>query len=145
VLYVPYRGGGTATVDILGNHVSMAILPVANLAPPMRAHLVLPLAVTSRERNPMFGDIPTFRELRYPRVIAETWFWLAGPKNLSGPVVTRLYEASQKALKSPDIVKQFETEALLTRDVEAGALGQFVADELLRWRSTMTEIGLKAR
>ncbi len=143
--HVPYRGGGTAAQDILGQHVDLAMLPVATLGAQMHAGTVVPLAVTSRERNPVFKEIPTFVELGYPNVFGEAWFWLAGPKNLPEPIVNRLYEETVRALKRPEVVRQFETEAMVQRDVAAGGMNQFVAEEIAHWRGIMKDIGLKPR
>jgi tripartite-type tricarboxylate transporter receptor subunit TctC len=143
--HVPYRGGGTAAADILGAHVDLAILPVATLGAQMHAGTVHPLAVTSRERNPVFKDIPTFIELGYPRVFAETWFWLAGPKHLPEPIVGRLYRETLNALKTPEVIRQFETEALVFKTVEQGGMNTFVAEEVAHWRAIMKDVGLKPR
>jgi tripartite-type tricarboxylate transporter receptor subunit TctC len=142
---VPYAGGGTAAQDLLGAHLEFALLPVATLGGQLRAQTVIPLAVTSRDRNPVFKDVPTFIELGYPKTFAETWFWLAGPKNLPDAIVNKLYDETNAALKTPEVIKQFETEALVSRNVPRGQMSQFVAEELEQWRAIMREAGLKPR
>jgi tripartite-type tricarboxylate transporter receptor subunit TctC len=142
---VPYRGGGTAAQDVLGQHVDFAMLPVATLGGALHANMIAPLAVTSRDRNPVFKDIPTFIELGYPDVFAETWFWLAGPKHLPQPIVQKLYQETGAALKTPEVVRQFETEALVARDVASGGMDGFVAEEIAHWRAVMKAVGLNPR
>jgi tripartite-type tricarboxylate transporter receptor subunit TctC len=142
---VPYRGGGTAAQDIIGQHVDLAMLPVATLGGQIQAKTVVPLAVTSRERNPVFNDIPTFIELGYPQVFGESWFWLAGPKHLPQPIVAKLYQATLAALDTSEVKLQFKTEALIRRDVSLGGMNDFVADEIAHWRAIMKEVGLKPR
>ncbi len=142
LVYVPYRGGGVATTDLLGNQVSLAILPVANLGPMMRENWVVPLAVASRDRNPAFPDIPTLRESGFPQVTGEAWFWLAGPKGLPEPLVNALRGATIRALDSPELKRQFETEASIRRDIGPGAMGAFVAEEIEHWRGVMTDNGM---
>ena len=145
VQHVPYRGGGTAAQDMLGEHVHFAMLPVATVGALLRAQTVIPLAVTSRDRNPVFKDVPTFIELGYPKTFAETWFWVAGPKNLPDAIVTKLYDETVAALKTPEVMKQFETEALVSRHVARGQMNRFVAEELDHWRAIMREVGLNPR
>jgi tripartite-type tricarboxylate transporter receptor subunit TctC len=143
--HIPYRGGGSAAQDLLGEHLHFAILPVATLGALLHAQIVVPLAVTSRDRNPIFKDIPTFIELGYPKTFAETWFWLAGPKNLPEPIVNKLYDETTAALKTPEVVAQFKTEALILRNIPRGQMNRFVADELEHWRTIMREVGLRPR
>jgi tripartite-type tricarboxylate transporter receptor subunit TctC len=145
VQQVPYRGGGAAAQDMLGEHVDLAMLPVGTLGALLRAQAVIPLAVTSRDRNPMFKDVPTFVELGYPKTFAETWFWLAGPKNLPDAIVNKLYDETRAALKTPEAVMQFETDTLVSRNVPRGQMNRFVADELEHWRAIMQEVGLNPR
>ena len=58
------------------------------------------LAVTSSERNPVYRAIPTFAEQGYPDVRGETWFWLAGPKNLPAGIVGKLNEEVRRIVQA---------------------------------------------
>ena len=66
---VPYRGAAENMTDLLGDHVSLALQPAISVGEHVRAGKAVGLGVTSLERNPMFGDIPTFAELGYPAPI----------------------------------------------------------------------------
>ena len=49
------------------------------------------------------------------------------------------------ALKTPEVVRQFETDTLVSRNVPRGQMNRFVADELEHWRAIMREVGLNPR
>src|SRR6201991_2494019 len=79
--HVPYRGGAPLQTDFIGNHGSLASLPIAAMVPHIAAGPVVALAVSSTERNPALPDAPTLKEAGYPEIGGAIWFWLAGPKN----------------------------------------------------------------
>jgi tripartite-type tricarboxylate transporter receptor subunit TctC len=80
IQHVPAPNSGM--LDVLGNHISMSFTTLLTAGEHIRSGGMVALAVTSSERNPVYRTIPTFAEQGYPDVRGETWFWLAGPRNL---------------------------------------------------------------
>jgi hypothetical protein len=60
---VPHRGGAPLQTNFLGNHISLASLPIAPMLPHIAAGTVVPLVVSSDERIPALKEVPTFRVL----------------------------------------------------------------------------------
>ncbi|HVY57315.1 MAG TPA: tripartite tricarboxylate transporter substrate binding protein [Xanthobacteraceae bacterium] len=145
LVQVPYRGGGNAAMDIVDNYVSTALLPFLTIGNAVRGGTVVPLAVTSAERNPAFKDIPTFAELGYPDVRGYTWFWLSGPKNLPYDIVQKLNREVRRILKSPEVKAQFEKQALLTMDLDVPALNKLLADEVAQWAAIAKQSGVRVQ
>src|SRR6266705_2159311 len=73
----------------------------------IKAGKVMPLAVATRERHPAYPAIATFVEQGFGDVRGDTWFWLAGPKNLPADVVTRLNAEMRHINKSAKMREQF--------------------------------------
>ena len=59
--------------------------------------------------------------------------------------MSKLYDGTAAALKTPEVMKQFETEALVSRPIARGQMNRFVAEELDHWRAIMREAGLNPR
>jgi tripartite-type tricarboxylate transporter receptor subunit TctC len=142
---VPYRGAAENMTDLLGDHVSLALQPAISVAEHVRAGKAIGLAVTSLERNPMFGDIPTFADLGYPAVHGVAWFWLAGPKNMPPEIVSRLNREMRRIIASPRVREQFAKTALSTMDVDVVGLNTFLADEVAIWGKLAKEMGLRVQ
>ena len=140
---VPYRGAAENMADLLGDHVSCALQPAISVGEHVKAGKAVGLAVTSLERNPVYGDIPTFVELGYPAVHGVAWFWLAGPNNMPPEIVTRLNREMRRIVKSPTVRAQFAKAALSTMDVDVAGLNTFLADEVLVWGRVAKDVGLK--
>jgi tripartite-type tricarboxylate transporter receptor subunit TctC len=131
--HVPYRGGAPLQTDFIGNHVSLATLPIAPMLPHIAAGTIVPLSVSSSERHPALKDVPTMKELGYPEIGGAIWFWLAGPKNLPAPIATRVNAEVRRYLATAPARQVFQRDALLTMDVDAAALTSFIASEIKRW------------
>lgn len=68
LLHVPYKGVAPAVIDLIGGRVdSMMGTPTSMLAA-LKSGQIRPLAITSEERSAEFPDIPTFKELGFPKV-----------------------------------------------------------------------------
>ena len=138
--HVPYRGGAPLQTDFIGNHVSLATLPIAPMLPHIAAGTIVPLAVSSNERNAALPAIPTLKEAGYPEIGGAIWFWLAGPKNLPKPVVARVNQAVRHYLASAPAKRIFMRDALLNMDADAAALNRFIASEIKRWSAIYRQI-----
>lgn len=101
---IPFKGGGEATVALLGGHVDMTSSGVLTLGPQIKAGQLRPLAITSQKRFPAFPDIPTTKELGYPDLNFVLWVGALGPSGLPKPVLNVLLPAVEKAFKDPEVI-----------------------------------------
>ena len=131
--HVPYKGASQALNDLIGGHVKLGSMTFTTAAPQIRAGNVVPLAVSSASRLKEFPDLPTFKELGYPDLVATTWFSLSGPKGLPADIVTKVNAAVDKAKDEPAVQKRLATEAMETEKMNADAFTKFVAEELAKW------------
>jgi tripartite-type tricarboxylate transporter receptor subunit TctC len=138
--HVPYRGGAPLQTDFIGNHVSLASLPIAPMLPHIATGTVVALAVSSSERNPALPAVPTLKESGYPEIGGAIWFWLAGPKNLPQPLVGRVNQEVRRYLATEPVKQIFARDALMTMDSDAAALNRFIAGEIKRWSAIYREL-----
>jgi tripartite-type tricarboxylate transporter receptor subunit TctC len=142
---IPYRGGAPLQTDFIGNHVSLATLPIASMLPHIAAGTIVPLAVSSPERHPALQDVPTFKELGYPEIGGAIWFWLAGPKNFPAPIAARINAEVRRYIATPAARKIFARDALLSMDTDPASLGAFIAAEIKRWTAIYKQLGQTAK
>jgi tripartite-type tricarboxylate transporter receptor subunit TctC len=131
--HIPYKGASQALNDLLGGHVKLGSMTFTTAAPQIRAGKVIPLAVSSANRLKEFPDLPTFKELGYPDMVATTWFSLSGPKGIPADVVTKINAAVDKAKDSPEVQKRLATEAMETEKMSSEQFTKFMAEELAKW------------
>jgi len=140
ITHVPAPNSGV--VEVLGNHINMTLTTLLTIGEQIRAGQVVPLAVTSTERNPVFKDIATFAEQGFPEIHGDTWFWLTGPKNLPPDIVDKLNREVRRILQLPNIRAYFERQALLSMDASPAALTEFLAAEVAYWGALAKDVGL---
>jgi tripartite-type tricarboxylate transporter receptor subunit TctC len=140
IQHVPAQNSGMN--EVLGNHISMTFTTLLTTGEQIKAGKLVPLAVSSVERHPAYPNVPTFAEQGFPDVRGDTWFWLAGPKNLPAPIVGKLNAEMRRIMASPKMREHMANLALLTKDLDAPGVAKFVADEYAFWAPLAKEVGL---
>jgi len=140
IQHVPAPNSGMN--EVLGNHISLTMTTLLTAGEMIRSGKVVPLAVTSAQRHPAYPEIPTFIEQGFPDTRGETWFWLAGPKNLPASIVTKLNTEIRRVNKTAKMRAHFDQLALSTLDLDPAAVSKFVADEYAFWAPLAKEAGL---
>jgi len=140
---VAYKSGASMVSDVMGNQVPMMFDALLAASSSLGTGRVRALAVTSAQRSPMLPDVPTFAELGYPNVNAETWHGYWAPKGTPSEVVGVLSKAMIKIAAMPDVRK---------RIVELGGqpvgstpeeFATFVVAEHDRWKALLERAGVK--
>ena len=140
IQHVPAQNSGVN--EVLGNHISLTMTTLLTVGEQIKSGKVVPLAVTTLARHPAYPDIPTFAEQGYPDVRGDTWFWLAGPKNLPPEIVGKLNGEVRRINKSARMREYFERSALSTMDLDPPAVAKFIAEEYAFWGPVAKEAGL---
>jgi len=112
ILHVPYRGSGPALNDLLGGQVD--VVPSSLLAglQQVKNRKLKILGFGSRERMPVFPEVPTFAE-GVPGLYSDTWIAIAAPPGTPKEITAKLSSAIAEAIKMPDINQRIrELEAM---------------------------------
>ncbi len=136
--HVPYKGNAPSMTDVIGGQISMMFDIVGSARNYIAAGRVRPIAVTSRERNVSMPDVPTMQEAGIPDYEVGGWLGLYGPAKLPAATVTRLNEATRKALASEDFKNKLLDQGYDLWSGSPQALGERAARELALW-ATVTK------
>jgi tripartite-type tricarboxylate transporter receptor subunit TctC len=131
--HVPYKGAAQAITDLIAGHVTMGSMTWTTAHTQIKAGKVIPLAVSSEKRIPDFPDVPTFKELGYPDLVATTWFSFSGPANLPKNITDTLNREIMKALEAPQVKAKLDQEAIETIKMSPEEFTRFVAAESQKW------------
>jgi tripartite-type tricarboxylate transporter receptor subunit TctC len=104
--FVPYRGNGPATQDLVAGQIDLMIEPSSNFQSLVRAGSIKAFAVTSKTRFAMAPDIPTVDEAGLPGFHSSLWYGIWAPKGTPKPVIDRLNAAVTDALADPAVRKR---------------------------------------
>jgi tripartite-type tricarboxylate transporter receptor subunit TctC len=139
IVHVPYRGSGPALIDVVGGQIA-SLLTVAVNADTMQTQVRM-LAITTAERVPGLPEVPTFRELGFPDMVAYTWFGLSAPAGLESDIAQHLNHALIDALHEPDVAKRFADFAVAPNRLSPEDYAHYVAAELERWKPLVQASG----
>jgi tripartite-type tricarboxylate transporter receptor subunit TctC len=99
------------------------------------------LANWGAERVPAFPNLPTFKELGYPDVEFYIWAGLFTPTGVSEPIMNTLRGALRDAMRSPEVVKTFETAGSPPAYLDSAEFSRFVEADSARLIAAVKKIG----
>ncbi len=143
VTHVHYRGAAPATQDMMAGIVDSNVEALTNAVPNVQAGAYRALAVLSSQRLPQMPDVPTFAELGYPKVQAESWFAVLAPAGTPAEVTARLSAEIDKVVRSPDFAKRMEEIGNVAVPMSPAELKDFIAKESTLWGGVIREAGVK--
>lgn len=144
VTHVPYRGGAQIANDVMGKQVDLAMLVSASSIPHVRSGSLKALGVTGKQRLASLPDVPTFDEmpgLKGYDVL--TWTGIFAPKGTPAPIVSKLNEALNEALKDTEVRARLAEQGALPGSGSPEALGSFAQAEFARNQKLVPTLNLK--
>jgi tripartite-type tricarboxylate transporter receptor subunit TctC len=133
ILHVPYRGAAPATNDLIADTVQMALLDIPVLLPHIRSGALKALAISSDTRAPLLPDVPTMRELGYPKVNSDNWYGLGAPGVAQLKDRERLHDAAAEALKSKELIDAYGAVGGIVGGGSSEEFANFQRKEVAKW------------
>jgi tripartite-type tricarboxylate transporter receptor subunit TctC len=141
LLHVPFRGAGPALTALLGGTVQALASAPGVLKQQVDDGKLRVLANWGAERVTSFPSLPTFRELGYKDVEFYIWAGLFAQAALPAPIMMQLRKAVGEAVKTPEVVKTFETAGSPVAYQDAPEFAKFVAGDSARLIAAVKKIG----
>ena len=144
---VPYKGTGPAMNDILGGQVDFMCDQTTNTTGQIKSGKVKAYAVTTPKRVPSLPDIPTMQESGLSNFDISVWHGLYAPKGTPKPVIEKLTQALQAAMKDPNVktrLAELGTEPVAVERATPEALGKHVKSQVDLWSPIIKKAGVYA-
>jgi tripartite-type tricarboxylate transporter receptor subunit TctC len=143
IKHVPYRGVAPAMQDVIGGHIPMVFISVANADAAARAGQVKILAVLEPARYPKLRDVPSMSEIIPGFRKPSSWFGFFGPSGLPEPIAARLNAEMNKALKEPDVMQSFDTNGYTAIGGTPKQFADLIKDGLDRYGAIIKAAGIQ--
>lgn len=140
---IPYRGGGPMLNDLLAGTVPMVFLNQDVALPHVKAGKLRALAVTSKERNALYPDVPTVAESGYKGFEALSWSGLSVAKGTPQPIVDKLEAAMAQAMQSANFKQRLTSTGFVIPAQGSKPYTEFVKSELDQWTRVIKTAGIK--
>jgi tripartite-type tricarboxylate transporter receptor subunit TctC len=143
LVHVPYKDAPSMFRGMLTGEVQAQIQPLQTAAPQVANGNARMVAVMSANRAPAFPDVPTMRESGFPNFVVETWYAIFAPAGTPAPIVTKLSAEIDSILKEPDVRALLARQGMTPIGGAPERLGNYVKEDLARWKRVVHETGLK--
>ena len=146
VLHVPYRGAAPAVTDVAVGSVTMSFTSLAAALPLIQSGKIRAVAVTSRERMPQLPDVASFAESVPEMKDYEllNWFALFATAGTPEPIIARLNEIANTALRDKAIAQKLEVQGIVPRPMTPAEFRAFVTAEVKKFGEIMTRANIHA-
>jgi len=140
--HVPYKGIAPAVTALASGEVELVIASQAALLPYIKSGRVRILAVTSRERSPLFPELPAVAQSGVPGYSYELWWGIFAPAGVPAERVSFINAAVNKILAGGDMKKFLDNEGAEPWPLTPAELADLLPREIERYRKAAQEAGI---
>jgi tripartite-type tricarboxylate transporter receptor subunit TctC len=145
LIHVPYKGGGSALIDLLAGQVTMYFGSMPAALPHIRSLRLRALGVTSLARSAAAPDIPTVAESGFPGFEAVTWIGAVAPAGVPRNIVTRLNTELADIMRAPEVRDKLLAQGAEPMTDAPEHFGAYIKSEIGKWASVVKLAGITAQ
>jgi tripartite-type tricarboxylate transporter receptor subunit TctC len=140
---IPYKGGGPMLNDLLAGTIPMVFLNQDVALPHVRAGKLRAIAVSSKERNPLYPDVPTVAESGYKGFEATSWSGISVAKGTPQAIVDKLEAGMAQAMKTDAFKNRLTSVGFVVPPTGSKHYVPFLKSELDQWTRVIKAAGIK--
>lgn len=110
--HIPYKGNAPAVMSIVSGETQVFFGALPGTLQHIKAGKLKALAVMSNERSTFIPDVPTSKELGFPKLLAGNWFGVIAPAGTPKDIVDRLYREIAVIVKEKDYLERLDKAGL---------------------------------
>ena len=107
LIHVPYKGSGPALVDLVAGQINLMFTSTTSAAGLVKNGKLKAIAVTSRERVPVYPELPTLAETVAPGFELGNKYSILAPAGTPKPVLALLNGEVSRIVNSGDVKERF--------------------------------------
>ncbi len=140
--HVPYRGGGPALADLIAGQVRFFFSNASSSTGHARAGRVRAVAHTGTKPIAAFPELPAVADT-LPGFEAYEWNGVLAPAGVPEPIVRRLSEGLNAAIRDPAVAERLAGLNVETAANTPAEFAAFLSAETERWGRLVREAGIK--
>jgi tripartite-type tricarboxylate transporter receptor subunit TctC len=137
---VLYPGSGQTVMDLISGRIQVMFSPASTVLAFIKDGRVRALATTESKRTNAAPELPTISEAALPGYDTGLWFGILGPAGMPKPIIDKISNATNSALKDPDVLKQLTTQGLDARGGSPEEFALFIKTETDRWARVIRQM-----
>jgi len=144
ILHVPYKGAAPAMTALMAGEVDMMFNGMSPAIPHIKSGRVRALAVGGAKRSSLLPELPTVKEAGF-EFNTEGWYGILAPRGTPPAIITRLHEATVRALAGPELKGILAKMAVETVGSSPADFARQIRDESAVWAKVIKAAGIKAQ
>ncbi len=132
-IYVHYKGGAPAMIDVIAGQAHFSILGLPTVLPHVRTGKLRSLGVTSRERLSFASDLPTLHESGLPGFEVTNWLAMLIPARTPKEITARISAEVVAVLRRPDVRDLLSQQGFTPIASSPAELAAHIRSELAKW------------
>lgn len=144
MVHIPFKGGSPAIQSVIAGDTQLTFGTPPSVLPMVQAGRLKGLGVSTKERTPLFPDLPGMTEAGLPDYAIEFWYGFFVPANTPQAIVKKIFDATQVAMQQPSVkaaLAREGTEVSVSASPEAFA--SFLTEDAKFWVKLVKEAGVK--
>jgi tripartite-type tricarboxylate transporter receptor subunit TctC len=143
ITHIPYRGSPQTVAALSANEIQVLLASVTAALPAIDAGRARALAVLADRRSPLLPDVPTIVEAGLPTLDVQTWIGVLAPAGTPPPVVAKLNEGLDRALRSQAIRAWLDKQGLEPIGGSPEAFASEIRADFDKWGNVARRLGLR--
>lgn len=144
VAKVPYRDSVHGLNDLIENRLQIYVTALAIVRSQADAGKIRILAITNRERAPIFPDVPTAMEAGFPALAVEGLVGLFGPRRMSGELRERIAADIRTVSADPAVAARLEATGQVMNPGSPSEFAASIEEQRDRIATAAKDLGIKA-
>ncbi len=143
MVHIPFQGAGPLIPALLSGTVDLAFDGMGTSAVQVKAGRLIPLAVTSAQRNPVLPNVPTVQEAGVPGYEVRTWYGIWAIKGTPKDIKDRMYKEIVAAINHPDLKRIWAEQGAQAGGMPPAEMEKLVRSEIVKWSKVVKDAGAK--
>jgi tripartite-type tricarboxylate transporter receptor subunit TctC len=143
MVHVPYTAPAPALTDLATNQLQVMFPGVTAAVPFVRDGRIRALAVMADRRSAALPDVPTTKELGYPKLESATWMGLLAPKGTPPDVLAKVNAAVNASLRTPAIRDRLVSLGYTPLGGSPEDFSRYMREEIVKWGEVVKFSGAK--
>jgi tripartite-type tricarboxylate transporter receptor subunit TctC len=143
IQHIPYKGGAPGIAAVVAGEAQLMFISVPTAQAFIKAGRLRALAMSGRNRSPVFPDVPTMVEAGIARYEADSWGGIMAPAATPPPVVERLASEFTQLLREPDVASKLRTGGFDPVGAGQAEFNRFIVAEIAKWTDVIQRSGAR--
>jgi len=141
--HVPYKGQGSAIIDLLGGHLKVAFPSIPSSISHIKAGRLVALGVATHKRSSALSHVPTIDEAGIKGYDVSAWYGVIAPPKLPKPLLARLNGELNRILNSPEVSKTMSAQGADPLGSTPAEFAAAIAADIPKWKKVVKDAGIK--